>query len=120
MKKLFKYSVTGALLGGIGYLMYKNSDLEKELREISDNLKARRDKWVMNNKTNDLLINTFISLIIEKPDITLDEAILRFENAKGNTTLEEFAETKMRIADSYRKSYKPYFEKAKKILCPER
>ena len=115
MKRLVKYSVTGMLLGGVGYLVYKHSDIEAELMEIRENLQAKREKWEINNKTNEILINTFISLIIENPDITLDQAILRFENAK-DVNLDEFAEHKMRKAESYRNSYKPYFDKAQKIL----
>jgi len=45
----------------------------------------------------------------EKPNISLDEAILKFENAAPNITLDEFAKQKHRTAESYRNTYKKYF-----------
>lgn len=116
MKKLIRYSITSALLGGIGYLIYKNTDLESQLIEIRDDLKAKRTKWEMNHKTNAILINAFTEIILENPNIGFDNAILKFENAKEGLTLDQFAETKMRISDSYRKSYRPYYDKALDIL----
>ena len=44
----------------------------------------------------------------QNPNITLDEAILRFEKSES-TTLEEFAQSKHRTAASYRKVYRPFF-----------
>jgi zona occludens toxin (predicted ATPase) len=41
--------------------------------------------------------------------ISLDEAILKFEKAEPNTSLNEFAEKKNRTAENYRKTYKKYF-----------
>jgi len=43
------------------------------------------------------------------PQITFDNAILLFEKAPKNISLEQFAITKMRTADSYRKVYRDYF-----------
>ena len=40
---------------------------------------------------------------------TLDNAILIFEKVPPNITLEQFAISKHRTVDSYRKVYKPYF-----------
>ena len=44
----------------------------------------------------------------QNPNITLDEAILRFEKSEC-ATLEEFARSKHRTAASYRKVYRPFF-----------
>ena len=41
--------------------------------------------------------------------ITLDQAILIFEKAPDNMTLEDFAKEKHRTASSYRRVYKKYF-----------
>jgi len=43
------------------------------------------------------------------PQITFDNAILLFENAPKDISLEQFAITKMRTADSYRKVFQDYF-----------
>ena len=45
----------------------------------------------------------------EKPLISLDEAILKFEKADPNTSLKEFAEKRHRTAQNYRTTYKKYF-----------
>tara|TARA_B110001454_G_scaffold181468_1_gene175541 strand:- start:21 stop:245 length:225 start_codon:yes stop_codon:yes gene_type:complete len=44
------------------------------------------------------------------PDITLDQAILIFEKAPANMTLEGFAKEKHRTASGYRGVYKKYFQ----------
>ena len=44
----------------------------------------------------------------QNANITLDEAILRFEKSKC-ATLEEFSRSKHRTAASYRKVYRPFF-----------
>jgi hypothetical protein len=46
----------------------------------------------------------------QNPSITLDGAILRFEKSTFNT-LEEFAQSKYRTAEGYRKVYRPFFKK---------
>ena len=46
----------------------------------------------------------------ENPTITLDEAILTFENASFKT-LEAFAVARCRTADGYRSVYMPYWER---------
>lgn len=119
MSKFVKYTFSGVLLGGLGYLIYKNIDIEQELRDIRNNLSAKRKRWEINNKTNELLINAFAEMILENENISLDEAILNFENAEAGNTLENFAKSKMRNADSYRNSYEPYFNEAKNIVSPK-
>ena len=44
----------------------------------------------------------------QNPKITLDEAILRFEKSEC-ATLEEFARSKHRTAESYRRVYRPFY-----------
>ena len=45
----------------------------------------------------------------ENPLISLDEAILKFENAKPDVSLKEFAEKRHPTAQSYRNVYKHFF-----------
>jgi hypothetical protein len=49
--------------------------------------------------------------IIKKmnPNITLDDAILCFEKANKGVTLEDFAVTKQRTAESYRNVFGRYY-----------
>ena len=49
--------------------------------------------------------------IIKKanPNISLDDAILIFEKAKKGVSLEKFATTRQRTAESYRRVFKQYF-----------
>ena len=46
------------------------------------------------------------------PGITLDEAILTFENVETGASLEKFAFRKQRTAKSYRNVYKKFFKKS--------
>ena len=114
MKKLL-LSLGG--LGIAGYILYKNFDFESEIINIQDTLQAKRKQFVSNKKTEDLIVSEFIEMIIVNCDITLEKAILEFENAKVDS-LEEFAKTKNRTKESYLESYKPYFLKAQKLLAP--
>ena len=114
-KKILKYSFGSLLIGGLAYLLY-NNDFEKEIRNIRDKLKAHRLKWEINEKTHELIINTFVDIILNKPNVSLNEAILIFEKAKEGMTLKEFAKSKMRLEENYIKIYKPYFEEAYKIV----
>ena len=123
--KIIKYSVMGLAIGSIGFLFYKNH-LEEYLKDFTDNIEAKRKKLEINQKAEEFLIKEFIDMVMEKSDITLDEAILKFENADEGITLEEFAETKMRSGEVYRETYKPYFSQARdkvihffvSSLCP--
>ena len=65
------------------------------------------------NKQADIIINNFFKdKIINNKNITLDECILLFENSEYDN-LEEFSESKMRNAESYRNIYEKYYKKAK-------
>tara|TARA_Y100000994_G_scaffold214843_1_gene190814 strand:- start:354 stop:617 length:264 start_codon:yes stop_codon:yes gene_type:complete len=50
----------------------------------------------------------FSHLQIKNPNITLDDAILRFEQASEDS-LDEFAKKRLRTGDSYRKVYKRFW-----------
>ena len=52
----------------------------------------------------------FSHLLLQNPNLTLDDAILRFENA-SEATLDEFAQQRFRTGESYRKVYKPFWLK---------
>ena len=55
--------------------------------------------------------------LIENPNISLDEAILKFEDSNNKyKNLEEFAKSKQRTVENYRKAYSKLFDKAKKEL----
>jgi hypothetical protein len=61
-----------------------------------------------------LTIHNFKKMLESNNDITLDEAILKFEKSNFDT-LEEFAESKNRKADGYRTQFGNLFEKAKNM-----
>ena len=52
----------------------------------------------------------FTNIRANDPTITFDDAILRFENGTSTyTTLDTFATARCRLAESYRKVYRPYW-----------
>ena len=54
--------------------------------------------------------NFFTNIRVNNPTVTFDAAILRFENgASTYTTLDTFATARCRLAESYRKVYRPYW-----------
>ena len=56
----------------------------------------------------------FVEQLKENSNITLDEAILKFEDTKNEfSTLEDFVKDKTRTVESYRKAYKKIFKEAK-------
>ena len=58
----------------------------------------------------------FVEQLKENSNITLDEAILKFEDTKNEfSSLEEFVKDKTRTVESYRKAYKKIFKDAKKL-----
>lgn len=65
-------------------------------------------------QANRIIIDFFINLLNENPNITLNNAILKFEDNKYST-LEEFAKSKNRIIKNYTKAYSGLFNIAKKI-----
>ncbi len=63
-------------------------------------------------KSKKITVDFFKNLIDNDSNITLDDAILKFENSEIKS-LDEFAKTKNRTADGYRKAYSDLFEFAK-------
>ena len=69
------------------------------------------------NLNENFTIQQFYDFLQENPYITLDTAILKFENAdKIFQNLEQFAKTKMRKAKSYRKSFKKSWKIANNMI----
>lgn len=61
-------------------------------------------------QAREITIEFFANLRHRNPDITLDEAILRFENGDEFDNLEDFATSKNRTANSYRDAYLIMFQ----------
>ena len=61
-------------------------------------------------QAREITIEFFANLRHRNPDITLDEAILRFENGDEFDNLEDFATSKNRTANSYRDAYLNMFQ----------
>lgn len=55
----------------------------------------------------------FRELLQHTPNLSLDQAILSFEKAEGSASLEDFAQSKMRTAEGYRRRFGPFFDRAK-------
>ena len=66
-------------------------------------------------QAEELTINNFIKYMNDNPDITVDNAILLFENS-DDESLQIFAEKKHRTKESYYRSYKNLFIEAKRKL----
>ena len=106
MTSTFKY-LGGGLIGGavvLGfYMLLKEPRIERLKRES-------------NEQAQNIVITSFIDMILQNKDITIEEAILIFENAKAGVTLDEFAKSKQRNRSGYINAYEEYFIKAKVIL----
>ena len=85
----------------------------------SYDIKCEIDKLYGNKKAKEITIEFFKLLLIENQYITLDEAILKFEKSDFDT-LEEFARSKNRKANSYREAYQYMFDKSKKKAYPNK
>tara|TARA_A100000164_G_C21560005_1_gene609067 strand:+ start:12 stop:332 length:321 start_codon:yes stop_codon:yes gene_type:complete len=92
-------------IGIISGVVYRNYDILK-IKVMSEytNMKARQ-----------ITIDFFENLLEKNPDITLDQAILEFEDVNNEyKDLENFSQKKHRSVENYREAYKDLFEKAKK------
>ena len=79
-----------------------------------DNIKNNYYKYDAITKSNKLIINFFRDEIKENNNITLKEAILKFEDPhKEFKTLEELSDRKGRNIDCYINAYSNLFDKAK-------
>ena len=81
-------------------IKYKD-EINGEIQKIYGNIKAKK-----------ITVDFFLELHEKNRYITLDEAILKFENSNENS-LEEFAKTKNRTAEGYREAYSDMYYKAK-------
>ena len=81
---------------------------------LRDELRRKEDHARVQEAAKELTIGEFEKMIIKKPSIKLDEAILIFEKAPRGQTLEEFAEGKMRTARSYRNTFNKEFNTARR------
>jgi hypothetical protein len=67
-------------------------------------------------QANRITIDFFINLLNDNPNITLNDAILKFEDIENKySTLEEFAKNKNRTIKNYTEAYSRLFDIAKKI-----
>ena len=80
-----------------------------------DDIKLEIIRYMGYEKAKKIILNFFIEKLIDNHDISLDEAILKFEDNKNEfSSLEEFAKSKTRTVECYRKSYSKIFDQAKK------
>ena len=135
--KMLKYGLGGIIISGISYLIFKDQIMdcndyskwipknkkikekksESELLELeNEKQKMEQDKEESITKTKELIVTSFVEMLLDNPDLELESAILQFENAVLGLTLEQFAQTKSRSKDSYLKVYKPFFDDAQDIL----
>lgn len=101
--------VVGILVGVgvIGGLVYNNFD----------RIKMEIEKSRINIEVKELTKDFFKNCLIENPNISLDEAILKFEDGNNKyKNLKEFANSKQRTVENYRTAYGKLFDKAKKEL----
>lgn len=92
-------------LGIIGGIMYNSENIKIEIMKQYGIFKAK-----------EITVNFFKDEIKKNPKITLDEAILKFEDTnKQYLSLEEFSKDKTRTVESYRNAYKNLFRIAKKL-----
>jgi len=98
--------IVGLVLGAtiIGGFLYKNAESIK--------IEFMRQKGIYQAKK--IAQDFFIEKLKENPNITLDEAILKFEDTNNEYfSLEEFVKNKTRTVESYRNAYKKIFKNAK-------
>ena len=94
--------ILGGVIGLI-FLYTKSSNLD-ESKKLQKDLKFKCEK---------IVIDEFKSYLSKNENITLEEAILKFEKSDCKT-LDEFSKIKGRSKDAYIESYKEYFIIAKK------
>ena len=77
-------------------------------------LRAKELKAVGDKMARDIVISHFKTLFRENKNVTLDQAILSFENAGTEfDNLADFAKSKTRTPEMYRASYEQLFIAAK-------
>lgn len=96
--------ISGGLIGF--YTIYK------KFNEKYKNLESENERIVINKEAEDLVVNEFKKIIKLNNNITIEEAILIFEDSKEKD-LEKFAISKSRSKECYINTYKNLFEKAR-------
>ena len=80
-----------------------------------DTIKIKVKNEYSNMKARIITIEFFESLLDKNPDITLDQAILEFEDInKEFKNLEEYSKKKHRSVEIYKESYFKLFDSAKR------
>ena len=87
-------------IGVTGLLLYKNIKIEELMQ------------WKTKIEAEEITVNHFAGLLEDDNKITLDNAILHFENSKCKT-LKEHAEKRGRKAESYQECYSYLFQRSK-------
>ena len=99
--------ITTCIILGLGItssLIYTHSDIIKA--------EILKQEGVM--RAEHLTINFFSNLLDKDSNISLDDAILKFENKLDEfNNLKDFAESKQRTVENYRKAYSYLFKRAK-------
>ena len=89
------------------------TDINSAFELGAKKLKAEGDEMA-----REIVVSHFKTLLGENINVTLDQAILSFENAgtEFDNNLAAFAESKTRTAEMYRASYETLFIAAKETL----
>lgn len=103
----FKYLGGGILVGSVAILGFLLLTQETKIDQL---------KRETNNKAKEITITAFVEMMLKNPDITIDDAILKFENVQDGISLGEFAESKTRTRENYISAYRKYFDKAHEIV----
>ena len=86
------------------------------LEDISTYFEMEYLKRKSQRQAREITIEFFANLRHRNPNITLDEAILRFENGEEFYNLEDFAISKNRTVESYREAYLTMFRESASLL----
>ena len=86
------------------------------LEDISTYFEMEYLKRKSQRQAREITIEFFANLRHRNPGITLDEAILRFENGEEFCNLKDFATSKSRTVESYREAYLTMFRESASLL----
>ena len=86
------------------------------IEDISTYFEMEYLKMKSQRQAREITIEFFSNLRHRNPDITLDKAILRFENGDEFDNLEDFATSKNRTVESYREAYLTMFRDSASLL----
>ena len=86
------------------------------LEDISTYFEMEYLKMKSQRQAHEITTDFFANLRHRHPGITLDEAILRFENCEESDNLEDFATSKNRTGNSYREAYSDMFRESAFLL----